>query len=103
MKKIVLSLLLIGGVFTSLHAQQTVKGIVFEDRNKNNQFEKSEKRLANVQVSNGKQVVSTNAKGEYQIEVDNETILFVIKPNQYKVPTNEYNQPQFFYINKQLI
>ena len=100
MKKIVLSLLLIGGVFTSLHAQQTVKGIVFEDRNKNNQFEKSEKRLANVQVSNGKQVVSTNAKGEYQIEVDNETILFVIKPNQYKVPTNEYNQPQFFYINK---
>ncbi len=100
MKKIVLSLVLFGSFYTSVNAQQFVKGIVFEDKNQNNKFDKSEKRLSNVQVSNGKQVVSTNDKGEYQIEIDNETILFVIKPTNYKVPTNEFNQPQFYYINK---
>ena len=60
MKKIILSLIFIGGIFTSINAQQTVKGFVFEDKNQNNKFDKSEKRLANVQVSNGKQVFSTN-------------------------------------------
>ena len=100
MKKIVLSLVLFGSFYTSVNAQQLAKGIVFEDKNQNNKFDKSEKRLSNVQVSNGKQVVSTNDKGEYQIEIDNETILFVIKPTNYKVPTNEFNQPQFYYINK---
>ena len=100
MKKIVLSLVFLGGLITSVHAQQTAKGIVYEDKNLNNKFEKSEKRLANVQVSNGKQVVSTNEKGEYQIDIDNETILFVVKPSNYKVPTNENNQPIYYYINK---
>ena len=60
MKKIVLSLVLFGSFYTSVNAQQFVKGIVFEDKNQNNKFDKSEKSLSNVQVSNGKQVVSTN-------------------------------------------
>ena len=52
MKKIVLSLVLFGSFYTSVNAQQLAKGIVFEDKNQNNKFDKSEKRLANVQISN---------------------------------------------------
>jgi 3',5'-cyclic AMP phosphodiesterase CpdA len=101
MKKTVLSLVLLGaGLFTTLNAQQIAKGIVFEDKNFNNKFDKSEQRLANIQVSNGQEVVSTNEKGEYQINVTCESILFVIKPTNYKVPVNENNQPKFYYINK---
>ncbi len=100
MKKIVLSLVLFGSFYTSVNAQRLAKGIVFEDKNQNNKFDKSENVYRMYKFSNGKQVVSTNDKGEYQIEIDNETILFVIKPTNYKIPTNEFNQPQFYYINK---
>lgn len=100
MRKTILSLVFLVGICTSTLAQQLAKGVVYEDVNKNNKLDSKDKRLPNVQVSNGKEVVITNQKGEYQIQVDNETILFVIKPRNYKVPINEYNQPQFYYIYK---
>lgn len=100
MKHLLVSLFFIQIGTFSIHAQEMAKGIVFEDSNKNNFFERSEKRLANVQISNGTDVVSTNSKGEYSISVDENTVLFVIKPSGYKVPLNEFNQPQFYYIHK---
>lgn len=100
MKKLFLSLVILPFSVITLTAQEIAKGIVFEDANKNSQFDRSEKRLADVQISNGKEVVTTNKKGEYQIEVDDNTVLFVIKPTGFKVPLNAFHQPAFYYVHK---
>ena len=51
-------------------------------------------------VSNGKQVVLTNSRGEYNLPVYLDDIIFVIKPSGHTLPVNEYNQPHFYYIHK---
>src|SRR5690606_20871384 len=53
-----------------------------------------------VSVSNGREVVQTNAKGQYTLPAGNDDIIFVIKPAGYQVPLNEYNLPGFYYIQK---
>jgi hypothetical protein len=81
-------------------AQSVAKGVVYEDINSNNIREKKEKGIPGVAVSNGVSVVVTNEKGEYELPVADDNILFVIKPAHYGLPLNEYNQPQFYYIHK---
>lgn len=93
---------LLGGIFLSAFeasAQQVAKGIVFEDANKNGKREKKEKVLANVSVSNGRDVVQTNQKGEYTLPVGNDNILFVVKPSGYMTPVDANNLPKFYYIH----
>ena len=84
---------------TSL-GQTEVSGFVFEDLNGNNKFDKKEKGISDVAVSNGKEVVTTDKKGKYTLPVQNDNIVFVIKPRGYTTAVNEYNLPQFFYIHK---
>jgi hypothetical protein len=87
-------------VFIHLNAQSEVKGIVYEDVNKNGKKDKNENGIKNIAVSNGIQVVLTNEKGEYTLPVQNDNIIFVIKPSTHSVPVNKQNLPQFFYIHK---
>lgn len=84
----------------SAQAQSFAKGFVYHDLNGNGKKERNEKGLSGVAVSNGVEVVLTNDKGEYQLPVGEDNILFVIKPAGYKVGLNEWNQPQFYYIHK---
>ncbi|HEX3006059.1 MAG TPA: calcineurin-like phosphoesterase family protein [Bacteroidales bacterium] len=100
MKGIVLLLLtcLIPGY--TLNGQTSVKGIVYLDSNGNNKKDRNEKGIPQVQVSNGREVVSTGQKGEYSLPVNNDDIIFVIKPSAYRFPLNEFNQPRFYYNNK---
>lgn len=79
---------------------QTVRGIVFEDQNNNGKKERKESRVAKVAVSNGTQVVLTDEEGKYELPVDQDEIIFVIKPSGYALPVNENNLPQFYYIHK---
>src|SRR5690606_41981288 len=51
-------------------------------------------------VSNGKEVVQTDKNGKYQIPVENDNIIFVIKPSGYALPVDADNQPKFYYIHK---
>lgn len=88
------------GLTSETMAQNRANGIVFEDLNRNNKKERNEKGLPNVAVSNGKEVVQTNSKGEYSLPVSSDNIIFVIKPATHTVPVNEYQQPQFFYNHK---
>lgn len=82
-------------------AQTTVTGTVYLDRNENGSFESTEKGIPKVAVSNGKDVVLTDEKGNYSLEVDNKTEnIFVIKPAGYKLPADELNRPQFYYLHK---
>jgi len=86
--------------FGSLLAQSVVTGTVYEDSNKNNKKDRREKGIAGVAVSNGKEVVQTGADGRYELPSSDDQIIFVIKPADYQVPVNAFNQPQFYYIHK---
>src|SRR5690606_31384053 len=95
------SLLLINLLtFSSLHAQTSVSGYVFEDTNANNKKDRREKGDPNVSVSNGREVVLTDKKGRYTLPVGDDNIIFVIKPSNVKVPLDENNLPASYYIHK---
>lgn len=81
-------------------AQKTARGIVYHDINQNNQMDTGEKGIENVAVSNGKEVVLTDGEGLYELPVGNDNIIFVIKPSGYRLPVNEKQLPQFYYIHK---
>lgn len=75
-------------------------GFVYLDDNANRQFDAGDKPLADVRVSNGREVVRTSAEGKYELTVDDDDILFVIKPKGYRTPLSEDNLPRFYYIHK---
>ncbi|MBC7748988.1 MAG: calcineurin-like phosphoesterase C-terminal domain-containing protein [Methylotenera sp.] len=81
-------------------AQTNVEGFVFEDNNKNNKMERNEKGISNVAVTNGLDVVLTNKDGKYNLPINDDAIIAVIKPANYKVGVDENNLPQFFYNHK---
>ncbi|HEY1115400.1 MAG TPA: calcineurin-like phosphoesterase family protein [Chitinophagaceae bacterium] len=85
---------------SSLQAQSVATGYVFEDANKNQKKERREKGLPNVAVSNGRDVVLTNSRGRYELPVDSDDIIFVIKPAHYQVALDENNLPRFYYNHK---
>jgi hypothetical protein len=75
-------------------------GIVYHDQNGNRQHDEGEPGVSEVKVSNGREIVKTDADGRYQIEVTDDTIIFVIKPRGWALPLNGENLPQFYYIHK---
>jgi hypothetical protein len=81
-------------------AQRNANGYVYNDANGNGHKEAGEKGIAGVPVSNGSQVVLTDARGRYTLPVTDNTILFVIKPTGYRVPVSSINQPLFFYVHE---
>ena len=95
------------GIFASLmltpfnaFSQYSITGIVYEDLNKNGIKDPDEKGVPEVPVSNGSQVELTNASGEYKIGLNEDNIIFVIKPSGYTFNCNENNQPEFYYVHK---
>ncbi len=81
-------------------AQQIAKGVVFHDQNRNGVRDSGEPGVANVLVSNGREVVRTDRQGRYRLPVTDDTILFVIKPRGWQVRFSELNLPQHYYIHK---
>ncbi len=80
--------------------QRYAEGYVFLDAVGNGIRGKNAVPLAGVAVSNGKEVVRTDRNGKYRLPVSEDSVLFVVKPAGYKVPLNENNLPQFYYIHK---
>ncbi|MBN1820882.1 MAG: calcineurin-like phosphoesterase C-terminal domain-containing protein [Prolixibacteraceae bacterium] len=98
MKYFILSVL-ISSVFTCFSQNaETAKGKVFEDLNNNGIYDDNEPGVQGVLVSNQLEVVKTDKNGNYEITVLNPSILFITKPSGYKVPVNDKNTPQFYYI-----
>ncbi len=83
----------------ALHAE-TARGIVFNDQNANGERDPGEPGLPDVKVSNGLDIVTTNFDGRYEIGIDDDTILFVIKPRDWQTAIDEQNLPRFYYIHK---
>ena len=75
-------------------------GVVFDDRNGNQQREPNEPGIAGVRVSNGRDIVSTDRSGRYGLPVDDDAIIFVIKPSGWMTPIDEHNLPRFYYRHK---
>ncbi len=98
MKHIICSILLI--ITTTVFAQQIATGVVFHDLNKNKQRDKGEPGIANVCVSNGKEVAKTDKSGKWVLPSSNDAGFFVIKPADYSVPLNVDNLPQHYYLHK---
>ncbi|MDR1406491.1 MAG: calcineurin-like phosphoesterase C-terminal domain-containing protein, partial [Tannerella sp.] len=81
-------------------AMPPVRGCVYEDVNHNGKRERREKGIANVAVSNGREVVLTDSDGRYALPAGDDHIIFAVKPSGYVFETDEYNQPESFYIHK---
>ncbi|QDU34395.1 hypothetical protein KS4_24630 [Poriferisphaera corsica] len=87
-------------IATTLTAQ-SITGIVFEDLNNNRLFDTDEPVIPNVSVSNGIDVVQTNAVGQYTLAITDDTdAIFVIKPSGFMTPVSDKNFPEFYYIHR---
>ena len=75
-----------------------ISGVVFEDRSGTGRHQAGDRGIPGVLVSNGREVVRTDAGGRYTLPIGEETIIFVIKPSGYAVPTDEDRLPQFYYV-----
>lgn len=84
----------------SADALTPARGVVFHDANSNGSRDAGEKGLADIRVSNGVDIVKTNAEGQYEIGVDDDSIIFVIKPTGWRTPISENQLPRFYYIHK---
>ncbi len=94
-------LILALGVVVSAYAQsQHATGVVFYDRNRNGIRDRGEESIPGVLVSNQQEVVRTDREGRYRIPVDDDTIIFVVKPRGWQTPLDEENVPRFYYIHK---
>lgn len=84
----------------AVKAASLVQGYVYQDANRNGLREKTEKAIPDVAVSNGKNVTITDKNGHYQLPLQEDQIIFVIKPAGYRVPLDPNNLPQFYRIHK---
>ncbi|MCG2623673.1 calcineurin-like phosphoesterase family protein [Arthrobacter sp. I2-34] len=77
--------------------QQSLDGIVFDDKNRNSTQDSGEPGMAGVTVSNGREVVTTDGQGRYELPAFDNMTVFVTQPRGYQVPVDEDNVAQFFY------
>jgi hypothetical protein len=98
MLKTLLGLGLLGVMATAV--ADTARGRVFEDLNGNARADAGEPGVADVRVSDGERVVTTDSDGAYQLEVADEAVIFITKPRGYATPVNEHQIPRFYYIHQ---
>jgi hypothetical protein len=79
---------------------QFAEGTVYHDRNANGVRDSDEEGIKGVCVSNGREIVRTDAQGKYRLPVDDDTTLFVIKPSGWVSPRDANNLPKHYYHHK---
>ena len=77
-----------------------VSGIVYENRSGGVHRQASDPGIAGVLVSNGRDVVKTDADGRYTLPLEDGDVIFVIKPTGYAVPVDADMLPRFYYIHQ---
>lgn len=82
-------------------AGEVARGYVFHDSNGNGQRDERERGLKDVAVSNGVDVVQTDRDGHYELEVDEDSILFITKPSGWRTAYDHNGTvARFYYIHK---
>lgn len=71
-------------------------GQVWEDGNANGRRDGGEKPLPGIKVSDGVEIVLTDANGEYRLPVIDGRTAFVIKPAGYDLPARRNGLPDFW-------
>jgi len=79
---------------------ETISGIVFEDADRDSRFGEGETGVPGVLVSNGRDIVRTDAEGRYEIAVRDDMDLSIVQPSGWRVPTDERLVPRFSYTHK---
>ncbi len=87
-------------ILTPEEAALVARGVVFLDANKSGKRAPNAKGLAGVRVSNGREVVTTDAQGRYQLPIGEQGAIFVVKPSGYRVPLSAHNLSQHFYLHR---
>lgn len=72
------------------------KGMVWEDVNGNGVHDPDERPLTGIKVSDGVELVLTDAAGKYQLPVVDGRTVFVIKPAEYDLPERKDGLPDFW-------
>jgi 3',5'-cyclic AMP phosphodiesterase CpdA len=93
-------LLLLIAANLALASESMTSGVVFHDRNRNGVRDRFEFGVRKVAISNGRDVVVSDWRGRYQIAVEDDSILFVVKPGGWTTPLGENQLPRFYYIHK---
>jgi N terminal of Calcineurin-like phosphoesterase len=75
-------------------------GTVFEDRSGGGQRRPGDPGLGNVMVSNGRDVVRTDADGRWRLPVNEGDSVFVIKPSHWSTPWGGGGVPRFSYLHQ---
>jgi hypothetical protein len=93
------------GILTAISTAgiaETATGVVFQDRDGDGQRNPSERGISGIRVSNGRDIVITDASGRWSLPVleGSETDFFVIKPKGWMVPLDSRKLPRFAYIHK---
>jgi hypothetical protein len=81
-------------------ALEIARGKVYHDANGNGNWDSDEAVISGVPVSNGRQVVRSDAAGRYELPVDDDEAIFVIKPRGWRTPLTRDQLPQFYYLHK---
>src|SRR3954468_12127451 len=71
-------------IASSIHAQRSVHGVVFNDANGNGVLDPNERPVSGVVVSNQLDVVTTDAAGRYRLPADEKTIVFLSVPPDWQ-------------------
>ena len=88
------------GPATSARADETARGVVFRDLDGDAVRDPGESGLADVRVSNGRDIVQTDAEGRYSLSVRPGDVLFVTKPAGFMTPVSADMLPRFYYIHQ---
>jgi len=78
----------------------TVRGVVFQDLNRNGRRDEGEPGVSGVKVSNGRDVVATQSDGGYSLPARSDMAVFVVQPSGYQVPHDDNWVPQIAYQHK---
>ncbi|BCM93801.1 hypothetical protein IAD21_05692 [Abditibacteriota bacterium] len=81
-------------------AEQIVRGVVYLDQDGSGKRLPNSKGIPNVRVSNGRDIVVTDAQGRYELSVSDDSIIFLQKPSGFRTSLDENNQPRFYHIHK---
>ncbi len=82
-----------------LPAAELLNGTVFADLDRDGVRDPEEPGVAGVAVSNGCEVVETDAEGRYSLVAEDGDVVFITKPSGWAVPVDEDNLPQFYYLH----
>jgi len=74
-----------------------LKGVVFEDKDRDSTQDAGEPGRPGVTVSNGREVVTTDGQGRYELPAYDNMTVFVTQPRGYQVPVDADNVAQYFY------